>query len=88
MASAWKLARCGLPTALLYLGFTGDEGIRAAGEPFSDNDHWQRIMGAYMAGVLPLHFPDNPIEVEGGAKMQMFIKSLPVLECSPKAEKA
>jgi len=88
VASAWKLAQCGLPTVLLYLGFTGDEGIRDAGEPFVDNKHWQRVMGAYMAGVLPLHFPNKLIEVEGRATMQMFVKSLPVIENSPKADNA
>jgi hypothetical protein len=88
VASAWKLAQCGLPTVLLYLGFTGDEGIRDAGEPFVDNNHWQRVMGAYMVGVLPLHFPNKSIEVEGGATMQMFIKSISVIESSPKADNA
>ncbi len=88
IASAWKLAQCGLPTVLLYLGFTGDEGIRDAGEPFADDNHWQRVIGAYMTGVLPLHFPNKLIEVEGGATMQMFVKSLPVIENSPKADNA
>ena len=87
VASAWKLAQCGLPTVLLYLGFTGDEGIRDAGEPFADDNHWQRVMGVYMAGVLPLHFPNKLIDVEGRATMQMFVKSLPVIENSPKPEK-
>jgi hypothetical protein len=86
VASAWKLSQCGLSTVLLYLGFTGDEGIRDAGEPFADENHWQRVMGAYMTGVLPLHFPNKLIEVEGRATMQMFIKSLPVIESSPKAD--
>ena len=27
IASAWKLADCGMPVVLLYLGFTGDEGM-------------------------------------------------------------
>ncbi len=88
VASAWKLAQCGLPTVLLYLGFTGDGGIRDAGEPFVDDNHWQRVMGAYMAGVLPLHFLDKLIVVEGGATMQMFVKSLPVIESSLKADNA
>jgi hypothetical protein len=85
VASAWKLAQCGLSTVLLYLGFTGDEGIRDAGEPFADDNHWQRVMGAYMAGMLPLHLPDKLIEVEDRATIQMFIKSLPVIEISSKA---
>ena len=43
-------------------------------------------MGAYMADVLPLHFPNKLIEIEGRATMQMFVKSLPVIENSPKAD--
>ena len=31
---AWTLVTLGIPVVLLYLGFTGDEGIRDVGEPF------------------------------------------------------
>jgi len=86
VASAWKLADCGLPVALLYLGFTGDEGISDAGLPFVDHDHWQRVMGAYMDGILPLHFPDTVIRASGSGAMRLLIRSLPVLRCSPPRE--
>jgi hypothetical protein len=77
IATAWKLASCGLPVILLYLGFTGDEGIRNVGEPFIDNDHWQRIMGKYMSGVLPLHFPGKKIDFDSGGSIRMSIEPDP-----------
>lgn len=83
IAFAWKLACCGLPVVLLYLGFTGDDGIVGVGEPIAGQGHWQRIMGAYMSGVAPLHFPDVTIEVEGGGSLRMAVESLPVLGPSP-----
>lgn len=38
---AWKLASIGVPTVLVYLGFTGDDGIIDRGEPLRDADHWR-----------------------------------------------
>ncbi|HJQ12915.1 MAG TPA: hypothetical protein VJ840_17930 [Gemmatimonadaceae bacterium] len=40
VAFAWKLATLGIPTVVLYLGFTGDEGIADAGRPFVDEADW------------------------------------------------
>lgn len=90
IASAWKLAQCGLPVALLYLGFTGDEGIRTPSRnPITDHDHWQRLMGAYMHGVVPQHLPGTIIHEKSGGSMRMLIKSLPVIDHSrPVQEKA
>lgn len=86
MASAWMLAECGLPVALLYLGFLGDEGIRDAGEPIKDRDHWQRLMGAYLQGVIPNHFPGIHLHEASGASMRMLVEALPVLEFSSPKE--
>jgi hypothetical protein len=82
VAFAWKLAQCGMPVVLLYLGFIGDSGISDVGVPFRDNDHWQRVMGAYMQGVLPQSFPETRIEFESAGSMTMLIRSLPVMEVS------
>lgn len=79
VASAWKLASLGLPVALLYLGFTGDTYFR---DYLRDADHWQRVVGAYMADVLPLSFPEQPIAIPRGATMRMLIRSLPALKPS------
>lgn len=78
IAFAWKLAQCGMPVVLLYLGFLGDTGIADVGPPFRDNNHWQRVMGAYIHGVLPQSFPETRIEFENGGSMIMLIRSLPV----------
>lgn len=82
VAFAWKLAQCGMPVVLLYLGFIGDSGISDVGVPFRENDHWQRVMGAYMQGVLSQSFPETRIEFESAGSMTMLIRSLPVMEVS------
>lgn len=83
VASAWKLAECGLSVALLYLGFIGDYGVSDAGVPLADHDHWQRVMGAYMAGVLPLRFPGQVVGFANCGSMRMLVKSLLIIEVSP-----
>jgi len=83
IAFAWKLAQCGMSAVLLYLGFIGDSGISDVGVPFRDNDHWQRVMGAYMQGILPQSFPETRIEFESAGSMTMLVRSLPVMEVSP-----
>ena len=82
IAFTWKLAQCGMPVVLLYLGFIGDSGISDVGVPFRDNDHWQRVMGAYIQGFLPQSFPETRIEFESGGSMVMLIRSLPIMEVS------
>jgi hypothetical protein len=82
VAFAWKLAECGMPVVLLYLGFIGDNGISDVGVPFRDNDHWQRVMGAYIRGFLPQSFPETRIESESGGSMVILICSLPIMEVS------
>jgi hypothetical protein len=76
IAHLWKLADGGLPVVLLYLGFTGDTYFRH--DYLVDNDHWQRVMGAYMQGVVPLGFPGRVVQPSGGGSAQMLIRSLDV----------
>jgi hypothetical protein len=52
LAFTWKLASLGIPVALLYLGFWGDQGIRDVGAPFTSADDWQRVFSSYASGVL------------------------------------
>jgi len=82
VAFAWKLAQCGMPVVLLYLGFLGDPSIADVGVPFHDNDHWQRVIGGYIQGFLPQSFPETRIEFETGGSMVMQIRSLPIMEVS------
>ena len=80
IAWAWKLAECGVPVILLYLGFTGDKYFN--GDYLKDADHWQRAMGAYMNGVFPKGLPGTPIPGENGVAFTFLVKSLPIFEIS------
>ncbi len=81
LAFVWKLAELGIPVVLLYLGFTGDMGIKDAGEPFADDADWQRAFGAYASGVFPLKLVDRPQILEG-TPVWVLSRSLPALEMS------
>jgi hypothetical protein len=76
IASAWKLADCGLQVVLLYLGFIGDTYFKD--DYFIDDNHWHRAMGAYMRDVVPISFPGNVIRFKNGGSLLMLIKSTKV----------
>ena len=86
IASAWKLAACGLPVVLLYLGFTGDTGITDAGMPFADDAHWQATMKKYMAGVVPYSLLGKTLTFDTGTidkgTMTFLVRSTPALSVS------
>jgi hypothetical protein len=82
LAFSWKLATLGIPTVLLYLGFTGDEGIRDAGMPFDNDEHWQDVFGAHLKSVCPTAPLVGPVNV-GAAPFWVLSRSRPVLEVSP-----
>lgn len=83
IAFGWQLASFGIPTVLLYLGFTGDTGIQDVGEPFVDDAHWQRTFAEYLRGVCP-----EPSEVLGSPlaspkeRLWVLSRSRPVIETS------
>ncbi len=79
---AWAafLANKGIPVALLYLGFTGDSTVPHF---LRDDAHWQRLMGAYMIGKLPLGLPGKLVSFPGGGAFTFLIRSRPVLEITP-----
>ena len=74
LAFAWRLASLGVPTVLVYLGFTGDTGIGDVGEAFADDAHWQRTFRAHLAGVCPPAGLDRPLDV-GPARMWVLARS-------------
>jgi hypothetical protein len=80
LAWAWKLAECGVPVVLLYLGFTGDTYFN---DHFKDGDHWQRAMGAYMSGVVPSGLPGRTVGTTGRGSFVMLVKDSPVSQSSP-----
>lgn len=85
IAFAWKLADLGLPTVLVYLGFTGDEGIRDAGEPFQDHDHWELAFGAYAYSMVPKKTFESRINC-GKAPVWFLVRSRKANEISPAAK--
>jgi len=82
IAFVWKLASMGIPTVLVYLGFTGDTGIRDAGEPFRDDKHWQGIFSEHLASVCPSPVIDRRMDM-GSASFWILARSRPILEISP-----
>lgn len=53
IAFAWKLATLGVPTVLMYLGFTGDNAIANVGRPFASATHWDNHFDAHLRKVAP-----------------------------------
>ena len=84
LAFTWKLASLGIPVALLYLGFTGDEGIRNAGEPFADDADWHRAFGNYAQHSFPVDLLGARFEL-GEAAAWVVSRSRAVLSQSPPA---
>ncbi len=86
VAFTWRIASLGLPVVLLFLGFTGDEGLRPEGrEPFVDDADWHAAFADYMVGSVPIEALDRWIEFESGGRMLISSRSLPVIEQSPPA---
>ena len=82
LAFTWKLATLGIPVMLLYLGFTGDDGIRVAGRPFADDADWRNAFNAYVSDAVPLSMFDRRLEV-GSTPIWLVSRSRPVIEVSP-----
>jgi len=79
---AWsaKVAAMGTPVVLLYLGFVGDTSIPRY---LRSADHWERVMGAYLHGKLPLSLPERRVTFSSGGVWSLLIRSRPVLEVTP-----
>jgi hypothetical protein len=50
IASAWKLAQCGISSVLLYLGFV-DDNYWPSTDRINDNSHWLDLMKTYLSDV-------------------------------------
>jgi len=81
IAFASKLANLGIPTAVVYLGFTGDEGIANAGRPFIDDADWLRVFRDKCLKVCPAPM-HSPIQTDK-APFWIVARSREVLESSP-----
>lgn len=82
LAFAWKLASYGIPTVLLYLGFTGDSGMSA---PLRDEAVWQALFRRHLAAVCPSGIAEEPVRT-GAAEFWVLCRAKRVLEPSPKVE--
>lgn len=74
IAFGWKLASLGIPTVLVYLGFTGDTGIADVGEPFTSDEHWQTAFHDDVRGVCrqPDRVQQRPLQ---GSRAPLWILS-------------
>ena len=70
IAFGWKLAASGIPTALVYLAFTGDDGV---GEPIRDQLHWTQIL-ATASDVVPSSCWERRIDC-GAAPLWLLARS-------------
>jgi len=87
IAMAWKLASLGVPSTLVFLGFTGDREIAREGDHFADDDHWRTAFTEYLKGVLPEELLEKDISA-GTASFRVLSRSLPAIRDSrPTAER-
>jgi len=82
LAFTWKLGMLGFPVILVYLGFTGDEGIRNVGAPFIDSLDWQKAFAEYLDGKFPMELFERRLDL-GPAAVWLLSRSRPVIEVSP-----
>jgi len=81
LAVTWKLASMGIPVVLMYLGFTGDDGIRDAGAPFADQADWDAAFASYAADVVPLSIFDSRLLIHD-TPVWLLSRARPVIEAS------
>jgi hypothetical protein len=82
IAFSWKLALMGMPTVLVYLGFTGDRGIEDAGPMLRDAAHWEKLMRDHVEGMVPQTLIGQ-WQAVGDAGFYPMIASMPRREDSP-----
>jgi hypothetical protein len=85
IAYAWKLASMGIPTALIYLGFIGDENIAIDPHRLVVASDWQSAFDLHSAEHFPVALQSRPIDC-GTASFWVLVRDLPVLNQSPKTE--
>lgn len=78
LAYTVHLASLGYPVVLLYLGFLGDTYFD---DPLIDSNHWQRVMGGYLQGVVPQMFPEQSHPI-GQGTLFLAVGSLQVIDVS------
>jgi hypothetical protein len=82
---AWKLASMGIPTALIYLGFIGDENIATDPHRLLVSSDWQSAFDSHSAKHFPVALQSRPIDC-GAANFWLLVSDLLVLNQSPKTK--
>lgn len=82
VAFLWRLAQAGIPTAVIYLGFTGDQPFGKGVTPFRDHEHWVRAFQAYAERVWPITMVDRKLDI-APVPAWFLVKSREVAEQSP-----
>jgi hypothetical protein len=65
IAFAWKAAAEGIPTVLIYLGFTGDEVVGRLSKPIYDGAKWSELVSTHTADILPASMWEREIRTRG-----------------------
>lgn len=86
VAFMWKLATLGIPTVLVYLGFTGDSGIDDVGPRIIDEADWRAAFNAHAKDIIPTSMLEKKLDL-GGAPAWLLIRSRPVKTPSKPARK-
>jgi hypothetical protein len=82
LAFTWRLATMGIPTVLLYLGFTGDAGISDVGTPIQSDDEWRSMVCEHLRETAPGLAPNTRLQF-APAPGWLLLRSRAVLEYSP-----
>jgi hypothetical protein len=85
VAFTWKLAGLGISTALVYLGFIGDNGIADVGLPFKNEAHWLETFSAHSGKCLPKELLERRVPC-GACDAWFTVRSRIVIEQSPPRE--
>jgi hypothetical protein len=64
-AWAWKLAECGVPVILVYLGFLNAREMADRGEPFSNQASWEALVKTHSASLFPAEVWNRRWSVNG-----------------------
>jgi hypothetical protein len=81
IAFAWKLASLGIPTALIYLGFIGDDRIGTDDHRLRTPSDWYSAFDAHTAEHFPADQQGRQIDC-GAAGFWLLVRDLPVLRQS------
>jgi hypothetical protein len=82
VAFLWRLAQAGIPTVVIYLGFTGDQQFGKGVTPFRDHEHWVQKFREYADQVWPQTMIERRLEI-APVPVWFLVRSRDVIEPSP-----